>query len=105
MTPPTVTDRNREIAQRLLDSVLPLFLETERGRPDRIGSCVLVRVDGNHFAFTAGHVIRDHRACLLWAAPASNARLQPLPCAIGFHTPAPDDSPNDLDIGLLPLRA
>jgi hypothetical protein len=37
---------------------VPLFIYRD-GQPDRIGSCVLVRLDSEFCAFTAAHVIRD----------------------------------------------
>jgi hypothetical protein len=86
------------LAKRLRQSVIPLFIEREKGRPDRIGSCVLVRLDSDLYAFTAGHVIKDAGNFRLWAVPGLNGTLTPLPCNTGFHT-------QYFDVGILPLRA
>src|SRR6202034_1191723 len=48
------------LTERLQESVVPLFIN-RAGRPDRIGSCVLVRLDRSFYAFTAAHVIEDTR--------------------------------------------
>jgi hypothetical protein len=100
----TTAEHGRKLAQRLGQSVLPLFIEDERGRPDRLGSCVLVRVDSNFYAFTAGHVLQGARHSRLWASPGPKGKLLPLPCDIGYQTP-PTEGPYDLDVGILPLRA
>lgn len=59
------SEERRLLAERLQESVVPLFIGDRGGRPDRIGSCVLVRLDSDLFAFTPAHVIRE----------AGNARL------------------------------
>ena len=46
------------LTERLQESVVPLFIYRD-GQPDRIGSCVLIRLDSGFYAFTAAHVIRD----------------------------------------------
>jgi hypothetical protein len=37
-------EEQRQLAERLQESVAPLFIADSSGRPDRIGSCVLVRL-------------------------------------------------------------
>src|SRR5579864_6436621 len=59
------SEERRLLAERLQESVVPLFIGDRGGGPDRIGSCVLVRLDSDLFAFTAAHVVRE----------AGNARL------------------------------
>jgi hypothetical protein len=52
-------ERDKQLlTERLQESVVPLFIYRE-GQPDRIGSCVLIRLDSEFYAFTAAHVIRD----------------------------------------------
>jgi hypothetical protein len=58
------SEERRLLAERLQESVVPLFIGDSDGQPDRIGSCVLVRLDSDLFAFTAAHVIRDANARL-----------------------------------------
>jgi hypothetical protein len=94
-------EEGRKLAERLASSVLPAFVSDDRGRPCRLGSCVLARVDGNYFAFTAGHVVADSTAPGLWVAPSARTKLRPLPCLVGFRSPLP----THLDVGILPLRA
>lgn len=94
----------QDLAQRLGQSVLPLFIGNDLGRPERLASCVLVRVDRNLYAFTAGHVLEDAGTSVLWASPGPMQKLRPLPCSVGYQTPAAS-AVGDLDIGILPLRA
>src|SRR5258708_22518173 len=54
------SEERRFLAERLQESVVPLFINRE-GQPDRIGTCVLVRLDSACFAFTAAHVIQADR--------------------------------------------
>src|SRR5438876_814367 len=46
-------EEQQRLAERLQESVVPLFMDDERGRPERLGSCVLVRLDSDYYAFTA----------------------------------------------------
>jgi len=92
-------ERGQKLAECLGQSVLPVFIEDERGRPERLGSCVLARVDSNFYAFTAGHVLQAAGSSRLWASPGGRGKLTLLPCVIGYHT-----SQTALDVGILPLR-
>lgn len=98
------SEERRLLAQRLQESVVPLFIGDSDGQPDRIGSCVLVRVDSDFFAFTAAHVIRDAGSARLFApSEGKGGRLLPLPpCAAHLSSPG---SHNDLDVGVLVLPA
>ena len=92
------------LAERLQESVVPLFIGDNRGQPDRIGSCVLVRVDSDFFAFTAAHVIRDAAAARFFAPSGGRGgKLLPLPPCSAYLSP--QGSHNDLDIGILRLQA
>jgi len=87
------------LAERLQQSVLPLFT-MRSGHPDRIGSCVLVRLNSDFFAFTAAHVIRDANSAPLFAPSGSvGGKLLPLPPCTGYLSPSGRN--NDLDIGVL----
>ena len=66
---------------------------------------MLVRVDSTPYAFTAGHVLQDAGPSRLWASPARKGELLLLPCKNGSRTPPADRGSNDLDVGILPLRA
>lgn len=96
--------RQHDLAESLAQTVLPVFVHDETGRPAHLGSCVLVRLDGRHFAFTAGHVIKDARSAHLWAA-AGNAKLEPLPYITQFSSQAEDGELGDIDIGIVPLKS
>jgi hypothetical protein len=93
----------RLLAQRLKESVVPLYIH--RGRvPEGIGSCVLVRLDSDLYAFTAAHVLRDAGDAQLFAPPeGKGGKLRPLPrytehlCSSGNR--------NDLDVAVLVLPA
>src|SRR5580700_1317497 len=89
------------LAERLAHSVLPLFIETGRG-PDRIGSCVLVRVDSRSYAFTAGHVVEAAAGARLFASPGPQGKLLPLPYTAANSAPR-GAAGHDLDVGVLPL--
>jgi hypothetical protein len=97
------SDEQRLLAERLQDPVVPLFIDDGAG-PDRIGSCVLVRLASDFFAFTAAHVVRDVGSALLLApSEARGGRLLPLPpCTAHLNSSGRD---NDLDVGVLVLPA
>jgi hypothetical protein len=96
------SEEKRLLAQRLQESVVPLFIGDSEGYPDRIGSCVLVRLDSDLFAFTAAHVIRDAGSARLFApSEGRGGKLLPLP-ACTAHLSSPG-SHNDLDVGVLVL--
>jgi hypothetical protein len=96
-------ETRRQLIDRLRQSVLPLFIDDERGRPERIGSCVLVCLDSFHYVFTAAHVIRDAGASTLWvpAAEGSRTRLILPRSAAGM---TPEGNPLDIGLFLLPPR-
>lgn len=95
-------ERGRKLADQLAHSVLPLFIEDYQGRPDRIGSCVLVRPDSGAYAFTAGHVLEDAGSSQLFASPGPTVKLMPLPYTAA-HSARKGPSGLDLDVGVLPL--
>ena len=96
--------RQHDLAQGLTHTVLPVFIHDETGRPSHLGSCVLVRLDGRQYAFTAGHVIRDARRAHLWAPPG-HAKLEPLPYVTLLSSQAAETEVGDIDIGIVPLQA
>jgi hypothetical protein len=61
-------------------------------------------LEGHHYAFTAGHVIKDARSAHLWTA-AGNAKLEPLPYITHFSSQAEDGGLGDIDIGIVPLKS
>jgi hypothetical protein len=65
----------RLLTERLQESVVPLFIYRD-GQPDRIGSCVLVRLDSEFYAFTPAHVFRD-AARLFAPSEGRGGKLQP----------------------------
>ena len=95
------SEEERLLAERLQESVVPLFIN-RAGQPDRIGSCVLVRLDSEFYAFTAAHVIRDAGSTTLFApSEGRGGKLQPLPPCTGHLKSSEGD--NDLDVGVLVL--
>jgi len=98
------SDEQRLLAERLQESVAPLFIGDSNGQPDRIGSCVLVRLDSEFFVFTAAHVIHGAGEARLFApSEGSGGKLQPLPpCTAHLRFSGGDD---DLDIAVLGLPA
>jgi hypothetical protein len=97
------TEQRQRLAERLQESVAPLFIGDEQGRPDRIGSCILVRLDSDFFAFTAAHVLRDAEFSELWIpAEGKGGTLSLLPWSRAGTSPP---GANDLDVGVLVLRA
>jgi hypothetical protein len=93
----------RLLTERLQESVVPLFIYRDE-QPDRIGSCVLVRLDSEFYAFTAAHVIRDAgSARLLAPSEGRGGKLQPIPpCTAHLKSSGGN---NDLDVGVLVLPA
>lgn len=97
-------DERRRLAERLQEPVVPLFVTDGNGRPDRIGSCVLVRLNSDHFAFTAAHVIGDVGSSQLWApSEGKGGTLLPLPRCTAYVSSS--RARNDLDVGVLVLPA
>lgn len=98
------SEEQRLLAERLQESVAPLFIRGTNGRPDRIGSCVFVRLDSGFFAFTAAHVIREANSARLFVpAEGKGGKLLPLPpCTAHLSC---SESPKDLDVGVLVLPA
>lgn len=92
----------RLLAERIQESVVPLFIADGDRQPDRIGSCVLVRLDSEFFAFTAAHVIRDAgTARLLAPSKGKGGKLLPLPpCTAHLRSSGGD---HDLDVAVLAL--
>src|SRR5690348_15644962 len=73
------SEERQLLAKRLQESVLPLFT-MRRGNLDRIGSCVLVRLDSDFFAFTAAHVLQGAESARLFApSEGGGGKLLPLP--------------------------
>ena len=70
---------NRRRAEQLARSVLPVFAEDRQVQPARLSSCVLVAVDGHHFAFTAAHVLKEAGESLLWIGAVPNRKLRRKP--------------------------
>src|ERR1700730_7831496 len=97
-------EEKRQVAERLQESVLPLFIHDDRGRPTLLGSCVLVRRDSNYYALTAAHVLRDAGSAQLWAPPRGKGeKFLRLPWSAAYLTPAAFS--HDLDVGVLALPA
>jgi hypothetical protein len=96
-------EEKRLLTERLQESVVPLFVYRD-GQPDRIGSCVLARMDSDFYAFTAAHVIRDAGSSTLFApSEGKGGKLQPLPqCMAHLNS---SESVGDLDVGVLALEA
>src|SRR5665213_2603828 len=96
------SEERRGLAERLQESVTPLFIADDRGRPTGIGTCVLVSLNSEFFAFTAAHVIRDAGSSRLWA-PSKNegGGLLELPqCTAHLR---PSIRRDDLDVRVLAL--
>jgi hypothetical protein len=98
------SEERRLLAERLQESVVPLFIGDSNGQPDRIGSCALVRLDSEFYAFTAAHVIRDAGSATLFApSEGRGGKLQPLPpCTAHLKS---SGGGNDFDVGVLALAA
>jgi len=95
------SEEERILAERLQESVVPLFIN-RAGLPDRIGSCTLVRLDSEFYAFTAAHVVRDAGSATLFApSEGKGGKLQPLPpCTAHLKF---SGGHNDFDVGVLVL--
>ena len=97
-----VSEEQRQLAERLQESVVPLFIEDSDGQPDRIGSCVLVRLDSDQFAFTAAHVIREAASARFFApSEGRGGKLLPLPPYTAHLSSS--GSYDELDVGVLVL--
>ncbi|HKR32996.1 MAG TPA: hypothetical protein VJT08_21125 [Terriglobales bacterium] len=97
------SEEERRLTECLQESVLPLFVNLA-GQPDRIGSCVLVRMESQFYAFTAAHAIQDAGSATLYApSEGKGGKLRPLPpyrAHLKFSA-----GRNDLDMGVLALSA
>lgn len=90
------------MAERLQEPVVPLFIGDDQGHPDRIGSCVLARLDTGLYAFTAAHVIDAIASGRVFApSKARGGKLLPLPpCSAHVKSSRGD---NSLDVAVLAL--
>jgi len=80
-------------------SVLPVFTH-ESERPERIGTCVLAKIDDHHFIVTAAHVVEAvHRATGRFVVAVGGELYAILRAR--FVTP----SDHEADIGLIPVRS
>ncbi len=97
-------EEERLMAERLQESVVPLFIADTEGHHDRIGSCVLVRLDSDFLAFTAAHVIEGAGSAPLFApSEGRGGKLLRLPPCTALLSPPRRD--NNLDIAVLALPA
>lgn len=92
-------ERSSRLANRLIRSVLPLFVMDERDHLERIGTCVMVRVDARLFLLTAGHVLADAGTRQLWAISGPRGRTIGLPNG----TSVSHDGDTEIDVGVIPL--
>ena len=96
------SEEKQLLAKRQQESVMPVFV-IDHGKPERIGSCVLVCLDSDFFAFTAAHVIRDAASTHFFAPPeGKGGKLLPLPPYTTHLSSQGRDG--DLDVGLLVLK-
>jgi hypothetical protein len=97
------TDKeDRKVAEGLQEPVVPLFVSDDEGHPDRIGSCVLVRVDAGLYAFTAAHVVDSIGSDRVFApSEGRGGKLLPLPPCNAHVKSSRDD--NNLDVAVLAL--
>lgn len=94
-------ERSARLAHRLIRSVLPLFVIDERDHLERIGTCVMVRVEAQLFLLTAGHVLADSGGRQLWAISGPKGRTIGLPA--GTYVSHNGDA--EIDVGVIPLPA
>jgi hypothetical protein len=94
----TPSDRTPDIPDLLAQSVLPMFVG-DGDTPQRIGSCVLLSLFGQHLLVTAKHVFgkRDRQWFFIGR---QQSKLIPLHVP-GIHTVATPDE--DLDVAVVPL--
>jgi hypothetical protein len=83
---------------QIIRSLLPVFTY-ENERPQSLGTCVLVRIEGRSFVLTAAHVIAEAQMSRRRFAVAIGGKL------VTLHHDAFVSRPEDpSDIGLIPLR-
>jgi hypothetical protein len=92
------------LTERVLAVTFPIYGEDERGQPDLLGSCVLVRLGDARFLVTAGHVfdLGTTRAIAVGAA-SGLLPIVGLPTrlrSIGSSSPADDR----IDIGIVRVQ-
>lgn len=96
------SEKHHLLAKSLQESVVPLFRIDSGSRPDRIGSCVLVRLQSDLFAFTAAHVIREASSARLFApSEGEGGKLLPLPSCTAYL--GPSIGRDDFDVGVIAL--
>jgi hypothetical protein len=72
-------------------AVRPIYGASDRGKPDQIGSAVLLKLDGRHLLVTAAHVIDENASTSLYVAGASSIELLELEF---YGTNAPEGDRN-----------
>jgi hypothetical protein len=90
-----------DIPPLLVKSVPPIFYSGERDRPERAGTCVLLKVLGCPVIATAAHAVRKVGQRPFWVMPPTQGRLVSLGAASAFCT-TDEDEPKALDVGFIP---
>lgn len=90
------------LAQKYLLSVRAIYGATENGKPDHIGSCVLLEYQGEKFLVTAAHVIDHNELTSLYISGETNL-VQITGSSLTTTAPNGDRGKDKFDFSVLPI--
>ncbi|OAI10146.1 hypothetical protein A1507_21935 [Methylomonas koyamae] len=61
--------------QQFANSIKPIYGSTEQGRPEHIGTCILLTINAKNYLLTAAHVIDNNEYTSLYIGSESNLIL------------------------------
>ena len=71
----SINEHMRAAGEQFKDTIRPVYGTTDKGSAVHIGSCTLLRKNGNAFLLTAAHVIDENKYTSLYVAGATNLVL------------------------------
>lgn len=90
------------LAKKYLQSVKAIYGATENGKPDHIGSCVLLEYQGKNILVTAAHVIDQNKFTSLYVSGETNLVQIKGNCLI-TSAPNGDRDKDKFDFSILPI--
>lgn len=94
------------LSEKYLKSVRPIYGSSELGKPEHIGSCVLLEINKEKYLITAAHVIDHNERTTLYTSGISGTdELIPIECENVIRTKSIDGTrKNDrFDFAILPV--
>lgn len=95
--------RARAASQQLAHSVLPLYRETDGGRPEPFATCTLIEHAGCKFFVTAAHALEDRGDSDIYFANTASGKIEQVPVNSAYFPVEREQGPKPLDIAVAPV--